>query len=297
MIQKDLLYSLIISHFESPIELKTLLLSVPCDPRIEIIVVDDRSQKFLSEYHDLQQQLNHPNLKFYINESHHKGAGACRNMGLKMAKGEWILFADDDDVFLPHAWSLIFEYGQREESMLIFKPQSVDRYHSTPIQRHLKDAKRVDDYLNDPSVKNKVILLYRFAEVWSKMYKRSFIERHHIQFDEIMVANDLNFSAHCAAYCDSFYVTQASIYQINYSPDSVTERTQSDFIFDRVDSFIRYHDFINSVLPKDQVKWLKLNGFRFLKIALQNHYSLSKILKILSLLLSYKISIFDKEIV
>jgi glycosyltransferase involved in cell wall biosynthesis len=63
----------------------------------EVIVVDDHStddtQARLARYDD-------PRLTYFLNDHSRGGAGA-RNAGIARAKGQWIAFLDDDDVWLP----------------------------------------------------------------------------------------------------------------------------------------------------------------------------------------------------
>ena len=67
----------------------------------EIIVVDDGSkdgsQEFLESYGDAIQLV-----KFTVNQ----GAIAARNHGASLAKGEYIIFLDGDDLFMPGAFEI-----------------------------------------------------------------------------------------------------------------------------------------------------------------------------------------------
>ncbi len=67
----------------------------------EIIVVDDGSkdgsQEFLESYGDAIQLV-----KFIVNQ----GAIAARNHGASLAKGEYIIFLDGDDLFMPGAFEI-----------------------------------------------------------------------------------------------------------------------------------------------------------------------------------------------
>ncbi len=67
---------------------------------VEIIVVDDASS---DETPDLPRRF--PDVHF-IRFDKNQGASAARNAGIKAAKGEYIAFLDDDDLFLPHKLKL-----------------------------------------------------------------------------------------------------------------------------------------------------------------------------------------------
>lgn len=67
-------------------------------PVYEIIIVDDNSDKILSQSILLYCQRNN----LIYTASGNVGAAAARNVGINIARGTFIAFLDDDDVWLPH---------------------------------------------------------------------------------------------------------------------------------------------------------------------------------------------------
>src|SRR6266702_3975910 len=67
----------------------------------EIIVVDDGSD---SEELELLEKYKDYNIHLYYRDSYPKGSSHCRNIGIKKAKGQFILFLDSDDLLAP--WSI-----------------------------------------------------------------------------------------------------------------------------------------------------------------------------------------------
>ena len=64
---------------------------------IEILVVDDCST---DKTKDLIKSINDKRIKYFRNETN-RGAPYSRNFGLRIARGEYINFLDDDDLLLP----------------------------------------------------------------------------------------------------------------------------------------------------------------------------------------------------
>ncbi len=68
---------------------------------IEIIVVDDSPPDYQEREHVREAVLHTCPSVRYISHGKNMGAPAARNTGLRMAKGDYIAFLDDDDEWLP----------------------------------------------------------------------------------------------------------------------------------------------------------------------------------------------------
>ena len=64
---------------------------------LEVIVVDDGSRDGTAER---LAGLDEPRLRIVRNETS-RGVGAARNIGIREARGEWLAFLDDDDLWSP----------------------------------------------------------------------------------------------------------------------------------------------------------------------------------------------------
>lgn len=88
----EIIYSIVIPHRNTPDLLQRLIDSIPMREDIEIIVVDDNSDK------DKKAAISRSDVRtIYIDKEHSRGAGRARNVGMDAAKGKWLLFADADE--------------------------------------------------------------------------------------------------------------------------------------------------------------------------------------------------------
>lgn len=101
----DKLVSIIIPTYKRAIHLGSCLESVlnQTYKNIEIIVVDDNEPD--SDYRRNTEQImnnyiNNPKIT-YVKHSQNRNGAAARNTGIKLAKGKYIAFLDDDDLFFP----------------------------------------------------------------------------------------------------------------------------------------------------------------------------------------------------
>lgn len=98
------LVSAIITTYKRPVEIVFRAVESILNQtysNIEIILVDDSPETY-SERAVLRDKITKYGDKVnYIQNEHNIGACASRNVGLNMAKGEYIAFLDDDDEWLP----------------------------------------------------------------------------------------------------------------------------------------------------------------------------------------------------
>ena len=93
----NILYSIIIPHYNIPELLQRCLNSIPDLPSFQVIIVDDCSDGKIVDFRYFPG-MERENVKcIFLKERH--GAGFARNLGLRYACGKWVLFADADDFF------------------------------------------------------------------------------------------------------------------------------------------------------------------------------------------------------
>lgn len=108
-------FSIVIPTYNRPGLLRQSVRSVldQTFPDFELIIVDDRSAVPTK---DVALSFGDSRICWILNERGRGGAGA-RNAGIFSARGQWIAFLDDDDVWLPEKLSRvrekIFETGGR----------------------------------------------------------------------------------------------------------------------------------------------------------------------------------------
>ncbi|MCW6036634.1 glycosyltransferase [Spirulina subsalsa FACHB-351] len=85
------------------------------EQNIEIIVIDDAST---DQTLNLVENYTDPRLKIIKNEVN-RGAGYCRNQGIKAAQGDWIVPLDSDDWYAPERIEKLWQVAQTEKADLV----------------------------------------------------------------------------------------------------------------------------------------------------------------------------------
>lgn len=213
--------SIIVPHYNSADLLVKLLGTIPNDPEIEVIVVDDHSTKKLVEFSDCKRKYGNRNIYFFENEIGKKSAGAARNAGIKRAKGRYLLFADADDWFLDGFWSVVQRNIVCGADVIYFAPTS-QKLNGRKSDRHLYYEELVKNYLTDASHQNELRLRYLYWSSCSKLVKRSVVVKNNIFFDEIQYANDMLFAAKLGAAAKTIKASDCIIYCILEHRGSLT---------------------------------------------------------------------------
>ena len=111
-------YSIIIPHKNIPDLLTRCVNSIPQRGDIQIIVVDDNSDQ---AYLDIFPSFYRSDLEVIFTKEG-RGAGYARNIGLKRAKGKWLLFADADDYYTGGFLDVLDKYKETSNNLINHTP-------------------------------------------------------------------------------------------------------------------------------------------------------------------------------
>ena len=141
--------SIVIPHYNSVSTLVKLLDSIPKKDDIEIIVVDDNSDRDQESLEKLINDQRFRHVSFYKNISKNKGAGACRNIGLQKLQGEWVLFADADDYLLEDFYTTVKKYFNTDNDVVFFTPTSIVLETGDEADRHIVYKNIIENYIKN----------------------------------------------------------------------------------------------------------------------------------------------------
>lgn len=289
-----MLLSIIIPHYNSVHSLTRLLDSIPSLPYIQIIVVDDNSNPSNKKRLVEIRKDTTKNILILNNLSENKGAGACRNIGLQHASGNWVLFADADDFFMKDSFKVIDKYINSDYDVIFFKPTSIEEDTGKLSDRHLPFVELIDNLLENNSLKDEFQLRYRYIVPWSKLIKKSFIDQHNIYFDEVISANDVMFSTRVGHFMEQYKLSEEVIYCVTKNKGSLTMTISNEMFNSRLNVFICYYNFLKTNLSKNDFKLLNLSGRGYLVNSIKFGYKQTFL--VLVKLISKKINIFDRKL-
>lgn len=197
-------YSFIIPHKNCPDLLQRCVDSIPERDDVQVIVVDDNSdddkKPALTERKGLEIVL--------LDASHSKGAGHARNVGLKEAKGKWLLFPDADDYYKDGFLEVIDRYTGGDNDVVYFSFEYKDGNSGEDLPITFKN------YLDffDGTVEGMDKVKFLNIPPWTKMVNSSFVRRHSIGFEEVLNGNDLFFSMRVGFHANKIDVIKEPLY-------------------------------------------------------------------------------------
>jgi len=281
----DIAFSVIIPHYNIPDCLRKLLDTIPDRPDLEVIVVDDKSDKNLDKLEQCIAEYKSANRHFFSNDTDKKGAGVCRNIGLEHAKGKWLLFADSDDTFTDDMYETVASCVNRQEDIIFFFPTSIELTTGKISDRHVDFCTVLDKYLDDSSELNELVLRYQVVSPWSKLIRREMVISNSISFEDTRVANDVLFCRKIGYHACKIAVDKRVIYVVSERSGSLTTFMDKDAYFTRLGVFIRSTLYIKEKAGKQTLAKMKFNGSYFLHMCKVNRLGIPVIIKTVFMLM------------
>lgn len=197
---------------------------------IEIICVDDGST---DDSVDILKEYAQKDSRVKVIEQANAGAGAARNTGLGIAKGEYLSFLDSDDFFEPDmlekAWS---KAKEGDADFVVFRSdqyrEDLDKF--VQVGWTLRE-KQLPPYrpIYFRNITGNVFKVF-VGWAWDKLYKREFVERRRLKFQEIRTSNDMLFVFSAVAFADRIeIVDEVLAHQRRNNPNSLSNTREKSW--------------------------------------------------------------------
>lgn len=224
-------YSIIIPHHNIPSLLTRCLNSIPQRDDTEIIIVDDNSSPEKVDFNNFPG-MNRKNT-ICIFDKQGKGGGHARNIGLKLAKGKWIIFADADDFFNYCINDILNQYVNSSSDIIYCKSNSL--YSNTYINANRANSiNKFIDLYNSQKEYATLRLKYQSDVPWGKIIRKELIKKNNILFDETPITNDMTFSYLIGFHAVNISVCPTAIYCVTQREGSVSVSLSDTNILTRI---------------------------------------------------------------
>lgn len=253
--------SLIIPVFNSDKYLEECLNSIISQNycNYEVILINDgstdESKKICENYVKSDSRVRLINQK-------NQGVSIARNVGIKEATGDVIMFIDSDDILEDNALTFILD-NFKQNDMLCFG--------YTAMFKNCKNVVINDSIIKDKKeIENKILLNDKIGGyLWNKCFKASIIKKNNILFDiNLHYCEDLIFVIDYLKYCNNITYINKSLYFYRMRKSSVS---YNFFNMKNITLLNSYKILINRITDEKINNRLKYNY-------LVNYYKLKKLI-------------------
>ena len=164
------------------------------DKDFEVIVVNDGSTDHSMEVVE-DIRLHHHHIQ--IIHQDHAGPSVCRNAGMEIAQGEYVLFVDSDDLLMDNGLTVLLKKALDTSAdmvvadfMRLNDDEITSVYDSQLTDKYVVDKTGLDYYVEDydPGVG---------SFIWRILYKRTFLNENHIRLEPGVYYEDIPFLQEC----------------------------------------------------------------------------------------------------
>lgn len=188
----------------------------------ELILVDDgtpdNSGHICDDYAKKDSRIK-------VIHKRNEGVSVARNIGIEVAKGEWITFVDSDDKLEEDALQICSDF---------IRNQSID----------LLQFRDTDSNLNDRLIYEEIVPSKQYLRlehpitVWGSMFKKSIINKWNLQFNSnIKIGEDLIFVTNYIKHCKQCLMLNRSLYFYRKNENGATFNMKKNEILKTLDAF------------------------------------------------------------
>lgn len=248
----NILLSIILPVYNVEDYLTTCLDSIVQDPavdggQVEVIIVDDGATDHSGRIAD-----EFAGRYSFVHVIHRKNAGvaSARNAGMMAAMGERIYFMDSDDWLAEEGVSHMCERIRQHTTadVILF-----DAYQNAGDREEAWEHFDQDMVWRDKDgiryLQRETLYFHKtpLAAPWDKIYKRSFINEHHLLFqDSLKVLDDMVFNVEVFGAAEEVVYCKDRIYHYRYVESSITNSYKPD----RVEQDLKVWNYLKQYMTE-----------------------------------------------
>lgn len=221
---------------------------------LEIIFVDngskDRTIDIINDYKKVDERI-----KLFFCQK--RGGGAARNVGLRVAKGEYLSFLDADDFFEKDMLEKVYNKSVIKKSdVTVFKIHFYNQLtgaitdEKTGLVGEFLPQKEVFSYKDMP---DRIFNAFH-NWAWNKLFRREFIIENDIEFQELNRTNDLLFTNKALILAKRITTVDRHLIYYRVRTSGNCQSSNDKYPFDFFEAFRELKIFLNDNKVYDEVK-------------------------------------------
>lgn len=195
---------------------------------LEIICLNDGSTDSSTK---ICKELSETDNRIILIEKENTGVSATRNLGLKIASGEYIMFLDADDFLEPNAIEIALntgiEYGAEIVQFGFFRNNKENKIKSTG--NILAEEMQISIINYQKYFLPEYLKIFATRCVWGKLYKSNIIKNVKFDIDTYFFEDGL-FNLYVLENSPKIAYTTEQLYFYRYDANSANNRFKDDII-------------------------------------------------------------------
>lgn len=223
----------------------------------------DKSYEIAKEYADKYEN-------FYLVSKENEGLGATRNVGIKMAKGEYIAFLDSDDYLYPTYLEVLYNNAKRTGAD-ISCCNFTYVFNKSGWKFYMPFAAKSGVFSGEAVLKMLIMDVQIHYFSWNKLFKRSLFTDNDVTFYN-MFFEDIATIPKLFYYSKKVVITSKSLYYYRRRSGSILSTIDAD----KVNDFMRAINIMRDFLEKENAfdKYRKRFKLYLNRLKVQNMLSI-----------------------
>ena len=218
---KQPLVSIILPVYNAQSHLARCLSSICAQTyqNLEIIVLNDGSK---DQSLPVCEEFRKKDSRIILVDKANSGVSDTRNLGLKLATGEYIQFVDSDDYLAPQATEKLVEKAMGNQCDLVIshyyrvRGEAVTVHGFLETDRVLSQEEFARHLMDEPAS-------FYYGVMWNKLYRTGLIHTHDIRCsEELNWSEDFLFNLHYIRYAQRFCALREPVYYYVKNKHSLT---------------------------------------------------------------------------
>lgn len=198
---------------------------------IEVICVDDGSSDSSSA---ILEMMAHLDARIKVLHTPRGGGGVARNFAMRFAFGKYLAFFDADDFAAPTLLASLVAKAEAENADIVLSPSM--RYsekekkvvRTTAFAASVMEAAKAGPFkAQDEAVARRALIDFG-NQPWAKLFRRAFVERASLTFQELPRANDLRFVNLAIVLAERISVLGEALYSYRVDIEGTCQTTNDE---------------------------------------------------------------------
>lgn len=178
-----------------------------------------------------------------------KGVSGARNIGIKIAEGEWISFVDSDDILHPEMFSRLIETAERSGADLC--KCGYAHIHSENAEKEFLTRPAIRDneieIVYSPDYLEQILNNYKSNVVWRSIFRTEAVKK--CEYDDGYICEDILYQVWISPYIKKAAYISDYLYGYRQRTGSITKTENLPYIRRRMSAYELRNRYVASLFP------------------------------------------------